>query len=144
MENAYKNFQDESVGARLSTEFKRHNWLQKKLAKKMDAGRYEVPDDLDPAQMIDAQSLGQVFLVTNKRFVVMPEKPKSAEDVIAQGPITATTLVSHQGGKGPSKHRSFHVTLPDGSFTLREVNNIGPMRKQAEAFEEAYRAAGGR
>ena len=40
MENAYKNFQDESVGARLSTEFKRHNWLQKKLANPNSAEIY--------------------------------------------------------------------------------------------------------
>ena len=63
----------------------------------------------------------------------------SLEAPVGAGAIGGTNLATHDGGKKLWKHRTFHVTLPDGKFTIREVNTVaGAARSQADAFVEAF------
>ena len=120
---------------------------QRVVERRLNEGAYEAPADLDPAHEIELDRFGVVFVLTDRRFLAFTEKGLSGgmDDLVADAPIDEVVLRIHEGGRGPGKHRAYHLTLPDGRFLIRQTMGlIGPVKKMANAFDEAYVASGGK
>ena len=120
--------------------------LKRVVERKLNEGAYEAPADLDPSHEIELDRFGVVLVISDRRFLAFTEKGLSGgmADLVAEAPIDEVILRIHEGGRGPGKHRAYHLTLPDGRFLIRQsMGLVGPMKKMANAFDEAYVASGG-
>ena len=76
---------------------------------------------------LDSNNKTKVFKKASGTFKISSTSPSRGE----------CRLVTDDGGKGPSRHRLLHITLPDGRWVLREVGLIMGGEGRADEIEAA-------
>ena len=118
--------------------------LQRKLGKALYGDEdKDVLAELVPEKAAAAAGMNTMLTATNQRFLVHEWKGFGKLGALyAESPLAGCTIVTEDGGKGPSKHRVIVATLSDGRWVVRELVLVGGGAKRVDALVEAFSISG--
>ncbi|MEL7208393.1 MAG: hypothetical protein AAGK32_09215 [Actinomycetota bacterium] len=113
--------------------------LSKKLGKALYGDdHHDMSAEVDPDKGLAVTTMNTALTVTDHRVLVHEWKGMGKlGDLYGEAPRSECVLVTDDGGKGPSRHRLLHLTLPDGQWVLREVGLVAGGEKNADEFAQA-------